>query len=659
MFEKISPLKWLRLVAGASRSSRRRPRRPIAARKNHFHPLLEQLADRLMPSTVTWTGAADNSWSNGMNWSGGSPPAPTDVAEFTQAAALRTVANVDTAVTVAGLVMDWGGAVNVDNPLTVGDSNLSFALGTFGGNGAISIRGAASTWTGGVIIVGTGGMTNSGTITIDTGALGVEGGGTWTNSGTINAAGAFALEGGSTLSNSGTVNFLTDASISKSNGGTLINTGIVEKTGGTGTSLIDADFINTGGTIDADTGTIGIRGTGSSLVNGAAMDAAPGSTINLADGAPVNYQGTITGTGGGTIALNSGSVVIAGGNATFNMTSSKLFQWTAGGTIDVSSGALTNARASTLNLMPTSGNSPVVLTGAKGLVNLGTMIETGGDKLFLENGTTLTNEKTFNIQSDGAVALSGGSTFINTGTLEKTKGTGISLIFPDATGSGTLSNTGTVTVTSGTLDIRAPVTQISGSTLTAGKWNVTGTSRVSATLTISSSGTLTTIGTGASVTLTGPTAHAVFTQLSGLTTLGGSLSLQKGQIFTTTGDFSNSGGKLTVGAECILAVTGSYSDTSTATVTFQLGGTNSVPTFGQITSGASGTVTLASTLKVTSTVTPAIGTSFEIINNQGAGAVSGTFAGLPEGATFTVGTMTFEISYVGGTGNDVVIKRTA
>ena len=73
-----------------------------------------------------------------MNWSGGSPPAPTDVAEFTQAAALRTVANVDTAVTVAGLVMDWGGAVNVDNPLTVGDSNLSFALGTFGGNGAIS-----------------------------------------------------------------------------------------------------------------------------------------------------------------------------------------------------------------------------------------------------------------------------------------------------------------------------------------------------------------------------------------------------------------------------------------------------------------------------------------------------------------------------------------
>jgi hypothetical protein len=56
-----------------------------------------------------------------------------------------------------------------------------------------------------------------------------------------------------------------------------------------------------------------------------------------------------------------------------------------------------------------------------------------------------------------------------------------------------------------------------------------------------------------------------------------------------------------------------------------------------------------------------VGTAFTILNNQGSSAIKGTFAGLPDGSTFTVkvgGTvMTFRISYVGGTGNDVTLKR--
>jgi hypothetical protein len=56
------------------------------------------------------------------------------------------------------------------------------------------------------------------------------------------------------------------------------------------------------------------------------------------------------------------------------------------------------------------------------------------------------------------------------------------------------------------------------------------------------------------------------------------------------------------------------------------------------------------------------GSSFEIVNNEGASPVSGTFSGLPEGATFTVKvgstTMTFKISYVGGSGSkNVVLTR--
>jgi hypothetical protein len=48
---------------------------------------------------------------------------------------------------------------------------------------------------------------------------------------------------------------------------------------------------------------------------------------------------------------------------------------------------------------------------------------------------------------------------------------------------------------------------------------------------------------------------------------------------------------------------------------------------------------------------PAVGMTFEILDNEGNTAASGTFKGLTEGATFTVkkgsNTMTFQITYVG------------
>jgi autotransporter-associated beta strand protein len=52
-----------------------------------------------------------------------------------------------------------------------------------------------------------------------------------------------------------------------------------------------------------------------------------------------------------------------------------------------------------------------------------------------------------------------------------------------------------------------------------------------------------------------------------------------------------------------------------------------------------------------------VGDTFTIINNDGNDAVVGTFAGLPEGASLTLGGLAFTISYQGGTGNDVVLTR--
>ena len=49
------------------------------------------------------------------------------------------------------------------------------------------------------------------------------------------------------------------------------------------------------------------------------------------------------------------------------------------------------------------------------------------------------------------------------------------------------------------------------------------------------------------------------------------------------------------------------------------------------------------------------GANYRIIDNDGSDPVVGTFVGLPEGAVFEEGGTTFQITYEGGTGNDVVL----
>ncbi|MFI5428593.1 Ig-like domain-containing protein [Aeromicrobium sp. UC242_57] len=52
---------------------------------------------------------------------------------------------------------------------------------------------------------------------------------------------------------------------------------------------------------------------------------------------------------------------------------------------------------------------------------------------------------------------------------------------------------------------------------------------------------------------------------------------------------------------------------------------------------------------------PSVGDSFTIVDNDGSDAVSGTFADLPEGAYLIVDGARLQISYVGGSGNDIVL----
>ncbi len=56
-------------------------------------------------------------------------------------------------------------------------------------------------------------------------------------------------------------------------------------------------------------------------------------------------------------------------------------------------------------------------------------------------------------------------------------------------------------------------------------------------------------------------------------------------------------------------------------------------------------------------VPPGAGYGCLLIDNRGVGAISGTFAGLPEGTIFGPPNARFRISYIGGDGNDVMLRR--
>ncbi len=54
---------------------------------------------------------------------------------------------------------------------------------------------------------------------------------------------------------------------------------------------------------------------------------------------------------------------------------------------------------------------------------------------------------------------------------------------------------------------------------------------------------------------------------------------------------------------------------------------------------------------------PAAGTSYVILANDLADAITGTFVGLPEGTIFTANARNYRISYIGGSGNDITLTR--
>ena len=105
--------------------------------------------------------------------------------------------------------------------------------------------------------------------------------------------------------------------------------------------------------------------------------------------------------------------------------------------------------------------------------------------------------------------------------------------------------------------------------------------------------------------------------------------------------------------------TGSLTLPATSILDIRINGTT--PGTNQSQVNVTGSVTLGGTLNVIlqpGYVVP-LAASYTVIANDGVDAVSGTFAGLAEGAAFTASGVPFVITYAGGSGNDVVITAQA
>jgi hypothetical protein len=537
-----------------------------------------------------------------------------------------------------------------------GSGTVQLASGTLavGSSGVtLNFPGSLFQWTGGTVDVSSRGtLTNAakGVISVAGAAdVDLDGQGTLANYGTIvdSSTASFDITRLAGLVNEAgaTFNFTSDGSVTADAlRDVFTNYGLMEKTGGSGVTTLDGPFSLVGGTLDAESGTIDVEFV-AGLSTGGAFDAGlNGSTtaaIDFTGGLTTTFQGTYTGSGSGTVALVNGTIAAVGSGATFNFPGN-LFQW-AGGAIDVNSANLTNSN--TINF--TSGNLDCGNGGKSNhahLINVRSFLQTTPSTLTIASNATFQNQGTYLVESDGGIA---GGTFLNSGTLEKTQGSGTTIV------NSALNNMGTIEAASGTLDLSGAVTQITGNTLNAGSWIVNGTNATAA-LTVGSQN-IQTLGAKATVQLIG--ANAQWTNLT-LSSVKGSLLLLAGESYTTAGDLTVSG-KLTLGPGSTLAVGGSYTQASTAALTVQAQVVGSNLSVGTITTGSSGTASLAGKLAFSVVGKPALHRTFAILTAGSGSQLSGTFLGLPEGSTISAAGMKFKISYVGGAGNAVTLTRTS
>ncbi len=284
------------------------------------------------------------------------------------------------------------------------------------------------------------------------------------NNGTIDVTGIGDLQVNTwpfTNDASGIINFEADANVSNPGGnpGGFTNMGLIEKTGGTGTTTIGSGtnniaFAGNGGTYDVESGTLSIANGGSSFAftipaNG--ILAAPGTDFDLGGAGntdTINLQGSLTVSGGGTVTLsgdylagpNSGDGQSTTAPATLNFDINQ-FTVDGGGFRDnvdlINQGEINFSSGDMGSLLNqgtvTLGSGVIVMSG--GFINAadGVLLSGTSDGIFRQGNNG-------NVQNAGVFVMSpgAGNTFDMTGT--EIYNTGTLLFGPGTTKLPWLSN---------------------------------------------------------------------------------------------------------------------------------------------------------------------------------------------------------------------------
>ena len=404
--------------------------------------------------------------------------------------------------------------------------------------------------------------------------------------------------------------------------GSGFNLTVTDTTGNAAT--IGSILAGSGGLIKTGAGSLTLSGantantyTGATMVSAGTLTTsavnkiADTSAVTVALGATLALGGTETIgslSGAGTLALGSFSCTIRG-NSTFsgNITG------TGGLNFLVPGGSLTLSGNNTFTGNTLLGNSAhMFLSGGAAIADTVSITVNGTSILTLQASETIGNLT----GNNAGLAVDLGSYTLTTG------GANIDITFPGViSGTGNLVKIGSGIFTTSGANTYSGTTTVSGGTLSVtGSLANTGSLSVASGATLAGSGSVGTALTNGAVTVLSGGILAPGVSAPGTLTLNNGLTVASG-----------------------------------GTVAMQLNSATAGTGYDQIV--VKGGVDLTgSTLSTTLGYTPAASASFTLIDNDLSDAVTGTFNGLSEGATFSLDGGLYRISYAGGSGNDVVLS---
>jgi large repetitive protein len=442
--------------------------------------------------TRTFDAASNISGAGTVDWASGTN---TVNAVYNVTGTTKVSSNGGTtlnSITSTGNIIANGGTLTLNSGSAITVPTLALQGGNVGGTAPINLTAASMAWTGGT-------LSGSGTLSIPAGTTVsltstsvIIDGRPVSNAGTIamSGFGTIYMQNNGTLANSGTFDFQGDENIylNSAVGTTAItNSGLIKKSGGTGSSQINVPLIaQSGSQFSVQSGTFYIGAVTST-----------GATFNIASGAILNFYTSDTRTFDAASSFTgAGSVQWQGGTNTFAGTIVNPLA-IIGGTLTVNSAAAQSVPTLTMQGGTLNGTATINITGttmtwtggtvagsgalnipasavitvsgypqfdARPVNNAGTINLTSSYTIYLLNNAVLTNSGAINLQGDGNLYLNsalGTTAIVNSGTITKSGGTFSSAInIP-------------ITAQSGSqLNVQAATLYAGGMTSTGGIFNV-------------------------------------------------------------------------------------------------------------------------------------------------------------------------------------------